>query len=107
MVKKFEFKDCDDADDFGTLLADARTKRGVSQGWLAKKIFVTDATISRWENHSYSKSLTIEQILSIAIHLQIGSIPFDRNHPEVVRFVRAGACSRLHAVLVDGGFIDG
>ena len=55
----------------GSFIAKKRKELGLKQKDLAEKLFVTDKTISRWENGNYMPDLTILVTLSEILNISV------------------------------------
>ena len=61
----------------GSFIAKKRNQLGITQRQLAEKLYVTDKTISRWENGNYMPDLTLLITISDLISPFISKIkPF-------------------------------
>ena len=55
----------------GSFIAKKRKQLGITQRQLAEKLYVTDKTISRWENGNYMPDLTLLITLSEILNTSV------------------------------------
>lgn len=55
----------------GTIIAQARAERGLTQEELARKLYVTRQAVSRWENGESSPSIDMTKLLAVTLDIPI------------------------------------
>jgi transcriptional regulator with XRE-family HTH domain len=85
----------DNCEDFGAVLKELRDKYEFKQGVLAKKLHISDTTLSRWEQGQLPHDFNLHDVRAIVSALRCTT-------QEYARLVDAFYCY----VLNDKGFID-
>lgn len=67
----------------GSFIAKKRNQLGITQRQLAEKLYVTDKTISRWENGNYMPDLTILINLSEILNTSVYELLSGEDHKEI------------------------
>lgn len=55
----------------GTVIAQARAERGLTQEELARKLYVTRQAVSRWENGESSPSIDMTKLLAVTLNIPV------------------------------------
>lgn len=65
----------------GDVIAQARQERGLTQGQLAQRLFVTRQAVSRWENGETTPNIDMVKLLAITLEVPVTRLLEVPEHP--------------------------